>query len=202
MKRLILSFLTVCFLIIHYNAIAGKSKTIPFRDGFVVFHNQDTLRCKLRFTRKVSEGLIQVQRENYIDILTVKDVRSFSYYDETIKKSRTFVNVAFIPNLSTRKHELFVELIYGNEKLTIVNHKTLGYSTNAIQFNPFRSKTIVNNRYILDNQTGKVVPMSKEEVLRLMKSEEREVSSYIQTSGFRMKRVEEFIAVLDYYATL
>ena len=203
MKRLFVIFL----LCISFSALAQSfphpfKKKKPWHSGTVVFHNGDTLYGNLKFTRKVSEGLLQVRHGKQVKVFTVKDVLSFSYYDKKKNKTRRYLTLSMAPDLATREHEVFIEYIHGNNKFSLLNYKALGFSDQAVQINPFRTKTVVNKRYLLDNSTGKIVPLTKDNVLGLMDEERKEVMSYIHTSGMRLKTVEDYILLLDYHQSL
>ena len=174
----------------------------PWYNGTVVLQTGDTIAGPLKFTRKVSEGLLQMKKGRQVKVLTVKDVLSFSYYDKKKKKTRRYLTLSLLPDLATRKHEIFIEYIYGNNKVSLLNYKVLGFSEQTLQINPFRTKTVVNRRYLLDNNTGKILPLTKENALELMDEEKREVMSYIHSSGMRLKTVEDYISLLDYHQSL
>lgn len=203
MKRLfILTLFALCIVTSAKPATTKIKHSQPWHEGLVVLYSGDTIECKLKFTRKVSEGLLQVMKGKRIEILTVKDVAAFSYFDEEKKIVRKFITLSLMPDLSTRKHEIFIEYVYGNDKLSILNYKTLGFAPNTLQINPFRKKSVVNVRYLLNNDTGKVLPMSRENALELMDSEKQDVLSFIQAKGLRLKTVDDFISLLDYHKTL
>jgi hypothetical protein len=204
MKRLLVT-LPACilfFLLSVKTSATANNSPHKWHSGTVVMLSGDTIRANVYFTRKVAEGLLQVRKGNQIRILTVKDVISFSYFDENKNSERKFITVSLQPEQSTRSHEIFIELVYSNEQMAILNHKTLGFDNRKIQFNPFRKKIIVNNRYLLDNLSGKVLPMSKENALELMENEKKEILYYIQSNGVRLKTVEDFMALLDFHQSL
>ena len=89
MKRLLL--LVFCFLMVAEAAQARKKP--KFEKGFVVLHSGDTVHCKLRFTRKVAQGLVQIATDTTQQMLTVKQVSSFSFYDDEKHTERMFYNV-------------------------------------------------------------------------------------------------------------
>jgi hypothetical protein len=204
MKRLLI--LLLVWMSVHAVAGPGKKshadKHPLWHSGTVVLRSGDTLHCQLNFTRKVAEGLLQVMNGNQIHVLTVKDVISFSYFDEKKNIERKYLTLSLRPDLSTRRHEVFIEHVYGSKKLSILNHKTLGFATTGFQFNPFKKKVVVNYRYLLDNQSGEILPMSRENALQLMKEEKKQILTYIQTNGMRLKTVKEFIVLLDYHDSL
>ena len=201
MKRLLLlALLGFLFLTITYPTYCKNRP--EWHTGNVVFLSGDSLACQLKFTRKVSEGLLQILNGSSVRILTVKEVKSFSYYDEKQKRTRRFINVSLMPELSTRKHEIFIEDLYGNGVFSILNHRTIGYAENSIAINPFRKKTVVNHLYILDNSTGEVLPLSKENILAVMQTEKEQVTNYLEKSRTKLKSVSDYIALLEYHKSL
>jgi len=202
MKRLlILSLVLIPLLLLSKNSPVEFFNISDWHEGYVVTHSNDTINCFLQFTRKVSEGLIQIIDGNQVKVLTVKDVRFFSYFDKKKNTYRKFYAMNFRPNLSTREHEIFVEFIHGNDRVWLLNHKTMGFDTRW-HLNPFRKKSIVNNRYLFDQVTGNIMPMSKENVLKMMGSQKEEMLDYIQTKGMRLRNIDDYIALLDYHQTL
>jgi hypothetical protein len=201
MKRLLPSLLALFLSYVSFShPILDRSP--KWHEGFAVLNNGDTIRGQLQFTRKVSEGLLQVRKENKIEVLTVKDVTHFSFFDERTNSDRKFYTLSFQPESGKRPHEIFIEYIYGNRKVWIMNHKMLGFSKKVFQFNPFGKRTVVNQRYLLNHESGELLPMSKENALALMSGERREVLSFIQSNGLRLKTVDDFIALLDFQKSL
>jgi hypothetical protein len=201
MKRL----LEVCLLsvLLFIFVTTGEANKNPeFYKGTVKLFSGDTLTCQLRFTRKVSEGLIQIINDGKFQVLTVKDVSSFAFFDEARKTSRTFLNVSLKPEFSTRRHEVFVEVLHSNDVLAIVNHRTIGYSKKSFQFNPFRKKTVIDNLYLLEKGSGLILPLSKENVLAMMKENKATVETYLETSTLKFKQLSDYATLLDYQQTL
>jgi hypothetical protein len=200
MKRL-LCVLTV-LIFSHASGSGLHKRPTDFHNGIVVLHSGDTVKCKLKFTRKVAEGLIQVFSDDRIEILTVKQVRYFSFEDRQKKQVRTFYNISITPDLSTRRHEVFVELLYGGADILILNHKSLGFSDKAIQINPFRKKEVINRQYLFSKKTGIALPMSEENILAMMEEKKEEILPYLESSGLKLKSVADYIRLLDYHQSL
>lgn len=200
MKQLLVSLL-ICsplLLLAQYN---NNKQAKPWQKGEVVLHTGETFHCELRFNRFVTEGLLEIQKGSQVQMLTVKDVRAFSFFDERRHTTRTFYTLFLMPELSTREHEIFVEYVYGNKKFSILNHKTLAL-TRKFQFNPFKRKAVVDQRYLLDNITGKIVPLSKENALTFMQEQQKEILTYLHDNGMRLKTVSEFINLLEFHQSL
>jgi hypothetical protein len=167
-----------------------------------VFHSGDSIQCDLRFTRRVSEGLLQVRKDDKIQILTVKNVSHFRFLDETKQLERVFYNLTLIPQLSTRRHEVFVELVYTTKDISIVNHKTLGFSSKGFQINPFRKKAVVNTFYVVEKYSGLILPLNRTNMLQILDQNKTEVEAYLKSHNVRLKTVSDYISVLEFERTL
>lgn len=198
MKQLLPSFLFLFLLTTSLNALAEKGK--QWHDGIVTFHTGDTLHCKLRFTRIASEGLIQVLEQDQIRILTVKDVRSFSYVDKEKHRVRTFFSLPFQSDMATVKREVFLEHIYSSDNFSILNYKTMGFKERA--FNPLQRKSVVNKPYLLNNLTGEILPMSRENILLLMEDKKKTIISYLNNHNIKLRSLPEFIDLLNYHQSI
>jgi hypothetical protein len=197
MQRFLLLISLILFV-----ATPSSAKVKPWSNGSVVLLSGDTLACQLRFTRKVKEGLLQILKEGKIEqILTVKQVRSFEYWDEAKKKTRYFNTLSLQPELSGKKHEVFMEVMYADQYFSIVNHRTLGYSDNTWQVNPFRKKQVVDNAYLLENATGSVLPLSKENLLKMAGDKQAQLEIFLKK--FRaLKSLTDYMEVLEYHQAL
>jgi hypothetical protein len=196
MKRLLL---LLSFSLIFTFSFAKEK---PWRKGKVMLSNGDTLSCTLRFTRKVKEGLLQIQDgDNKLRILTVKQVRFFEFFDEKRNQLRFFKALSAQPELSGKKHQVFMEIIYRGAFYSIANHRMIGYSEKSFHINPFGKKTVVDNPYLLDHQTNEALPLSHENLLKVLRTNQREVNDFIQTNG-PPRSVNDYMKVLEYHQTL
>jgi hypothetical protein len=197
MKRLLLMW---CFCWLLVTPLLADKKP-PFHKGHVVLYTGDTLQCSLRFTRKVQEGLLEIVTDKTAQMLTVKQVSEFSYFDEKRQTERIFYNVSLKPELSSRSHEVFVELKHSNDELAIITHRTIGYSKKW-QINPFRKKEVTENYYLLEKHSRMVLPLSKESMLAMMKDDKKTIEAFLETSSIKFRQVSDFITVLDYQQSL
>jgi hypothetical protein len=196
MKRF-LPLLLLVFIVVT----SSFAKVKPWNKGKVVLISGDTVECQLQFTRKVKEGLLQILNGNTEQILTVKQVRSFEYWDEAKKKTRYFSMLSLQPELSGKKHEVFMEIMYSDQHFSIVNHRTMGYSDKTWQFSPFRKKVVVENSYLLENESGEVLPLCKENLLKMAGSKQVELDQFLQS--FRaLKSIRDYMEVLEYHQAL
>jgi hypothetical protein len=196
MKRLLW---LICFVFVSFMSVAEKNPA--FNSGRVVLHNGDTLVCKLRFTRKVSEGLLQILSDDKVQILTVHQVYSFSFFDEKRNKERHFSTVYLKPELSSRSHEVFAEVLHENDAVAVINHRTMGYAKKW-EINPFRKKTANDNYYLLEKETHLVLPLSKENILAVMNEDRSDIQAFLENSTLKFRQVSDYITVLDYQQSL
>lgn len=201
MKRLLFSLILILFFV-SFKVYSFPKKTSSWHRGTVVFLNGDSLRCIMKFTRKVPEGMLQIRRDNRIEILTVKDIRSFYFLDATKGKIRTFQNLAFVPVLSKRRHEVFIELIHDTRNFSILSHKTLGYSKRSIQLNPFRKKSVVTLFYLMDKRSSTLEPMSKEAAFQMMESKKEDIQKFLAGHPLKLRSLSDFILLVDFHDTL
>lgn len=168
--------------------------------GLVVLETNDTVPCKLRFNQMVPEGLLQVLDGENVLTLSVKDVKSFSFLDEKKNRYRRFFTLS-VPLNGYVNREIFLEYIYGNEKVSILNHKTMGLPHAYMEFSPIKQPAPINRQYLLNSVTGELLPMSKENALAFFDNK-RQIARYIDDHGIRFKRVSDFVKIFEYHRSL
>jgi hypothetical protein len=171
-----------------------------WNSGMVVLQTNDTITCKLRFNQMVPEGLLQVLDGENILTLSVKDVKSFLFFDAKRGRFRRFFTF-FLPLNNSISREMFMEYVYGNDRVSILNHKTMGFAHAYMEFSPFKQATILNRQYLLDAETGKLLPMSKENALSLI-ADNPEVNTFIQKNGIRFRKVSDYIRIFEFNKSL
>ena len=97
--------------------------------------------------------------------------------------------------------EMFLEYIYGNEKVSILNHKTMGLAHSYMEFTPFKQPVPVNKLYLLDCRTGKVLPMSEDNALSLL-DKRALVTGFIEANGIRFRKLSDYVRVFEYESSL
>lgn len=168
--------------------------------GTVVLETNDTVACTLRYSQMVPEGLLQVEDGDNILTLSVKDVRSFSFFDARRNRYRKFFTLA-VPLDGQKKREMFLEYVYGNDRVSILNHKTMGLAHGYLEFTPFRQPVPVSKQYLLNCKTGEVTPISEENALALLQQREK-VATYIQSNGIRFRRLSDYVKIFQYDRSL
>lgn len=168
--------------------------------GIVVLETNDTVACTLRYSQMVPEGLLQVEDGDNILTLSVKDVRSFFYYDAHRNRYRKFFTLA-VPLDGRRTREMFLEYVYGNDRVSILNHKTMGLAHSYMEFTPFRQPVPVNKQYLLNCRTGELMPISEENALSLLEKRQK-VAHYIESNGIRFRRLSDYVRIFEYDRSL
>lgn len=164
--------------------------------GVVVLETNDTVACMLRYNQFVSEGLLQVKDSDNILTLSVKDVKSFFFFDSLTSRYRKFFTLS-VPLNGQRSREMFLEYVYGNETVSILNHKTMGLAHAYMEFTPFKQPVPLNRQYLLDCRSGKVMPISVQNALALL-NKKQQVSRFIDENGIRFKKLSDYVKVFEY----
>lgn len=168
--------------------------------GIVVLETNDTVACTLRYSQMVPEGLLQVEDGDNILTLSVKDVRSFFFFDARRNRYRKFFTLT-VPLDGHKKREMFLEYVYGNDRVSILNHKTMGLAHSYLEFTPFRQPVPINKQYLLNCRTGELMPVSEENALSLLE-ERQKVSRYIESNGIRFRRLSDYVKIFEYDRSL
>lgn len=168
--------------------------------GLVVLETNDTISCTLRFNQMVSEGLLQALDGDNILTLSVKDVKSFLFFDPKKNRYRRFFTLS-IPLNGYVTREMFLEYVYGNENVSILNHKTMGLAHTYMEFSPLKQATPMNKQYLLDSSTGVLLPMSKENALSLLGNKEK-MASFIESNEIRFRKVSDYVKIFEYHRSL
>lgn len=204
MKRLLifLFFTTLFFPAkgqLASNSVASFSAT--WHAGKVAFNSGDTLSCQLRFNNALPVGVLQINAAGTILTIAPEDVSSFAWYDEKRRRMRKYYSLTVTTDeFST--HRTFMECIYDDQEVSILNHKTLGLPYEYMNYTRFISKpSRVNRRYIFQPSTGELLPMSRENALKVVE-DKTEVMSFIENHRIRFRSLEDYIDVFQYYANL
>jgi hypothetical protein len=203
MASLFFSFvLSASFL--HMPPPTNPSTTVHFypdwTPGVVVLESNDTIACTLRYNQMVPEGLLQVLDGETTLTLSVRDVKCFFFFDARKNRYRKFFTLS-VPIDAHIKREMFLEYIYGNEKLSILNHKTMGLTHAYMEFTPFKQPVPISKLYLLDSKTGRVMPVSEENALSLLTRKEA-IADFIQANGIRFRKLSDYIKVFEYERSL
>ena len=168
--------------------------------GVVVLETNDTVACTLRYTQMVPEGLLQVADGENILTLSVRDVKSFFFFDSHRKRYRKFFTLS-VPLDGQKSREMFLEYVYGNDRVSILNHKTMGLAHAYMEFTPFKQPVPVNKQYLLDCRTGKLMPISEENALSLL-DKKGQVANYIQDNDIRFHKLSDYVKIFEYDRSL
>jgi hypothetical protein len=184
---------------------ANDSKTTiqyfpGWTQGLVVLETNDTVACQLRFNQMVPEGLLQVLDGDNILTLSVKDVKCFFFFDAKKNRYRKFFTLS-VPMDGYVSREMFLEYIYGNDKVSILSHKTMGLAHSYMEYTPFKQAIPLNKQYLLDSRTGKLLPISEQNALSLLERKQ-EVSNFIQDNEIRFRKISDYVKVFEYDQSL
>jgi hypothetical protein len=168
--------------------------------GVVVLETNDTVSCSIRYNQMVPEGLLQVLDGNNILTLSVKDVKCFFYLDPGKNRYRNFFTLA-VPFEGKPSREMFLEYIYGNEHVSILNHKTMGLAHSYMEFTPFKQPIPLNKLYLLNTSTGEVLPISEKNALSFLEKKP-EVAAYIENNDIRFRKLSDYVKVFEYERSL
>jgi hypothetical protein len=168
--------------------------------GLVILETNDTVACSLRFNQMVPEGLLQVLDGKNVLTLSVKDVKSFTFLDKKKNRYRKFFTLT-VPLNGNIRREMFLEYVYGNDKISILNHKTIGFANAYMEFSPLKQVTPLNRQYLLDSASGQILRLSKENALSLL-DQKQKVTSFIQNNDIHFKRVSDYVKIFEYHRSL
>lgn len=168
--------------------------------GMVVLETNDTVNCTLRYNQMVPEGLLQVLDGEKILTLSVKDVKCFFFFDDRKNRYRKFYTLS-VPMNGYVHREMFLEYVYGNDRVTILNHKTMGLAHGYMEFTPFKHPVPVNKLYLLNGQTGELLPISEENALSVLEKKQQ-VAGFIESAGIRFRKLSDYVKVFEYDRSL
>lgn len=205
MKRL----LFVIILCISFLSTFAQFKTqtkgeysLVWHEGEIIFHTGDTLQCMLRYNQWLSVGTLQVLENN--DVITVpsKDVRAFSFFDRERSRWRRFSSMK-VNEEDAINGKVFLEHLYHNKQFSILNLRTVDVPYDYMNYTRLISKSVrISKKYLFDSRTGELLPLSKQNTLKLLEPRKEEIISFIQQQHLRFKRVADYINVLEYHNSL
>lgn len=204
MKPLLLAAFLLLFILNVQAQATGRSDaySLTWSRGIVVFPGGDSILCTLRYNQQLSNGTLQVMDGDQIIALSARDVVSFTFYDSTREKTRKFSAMPVdVENDAGQK--FFLEYIYHDQQFSILNHRTVDVPYAYMNYSRFVSKpTRVSKKYILNRSTGELMPLSKENTLRLMERRKEEILSFIEANRIRFKKTADYITVFRYHSSL
>ena len=197
MKRLLLPLLV--FFSASVLAQSHERFLLEWTHGVVIFKTGDTLTCDLRFNQTGTQPILQIVTEGHMLTVQTRDVGQFSFYDSLKNRHRVFASF-HNPNLPSQ--EFYMEKIYRDSQFAILNHKTME-KPDEFKLMPFASRPVRTYRkYLLNESTGEMLPLSRENLFQLLEPKKSEIESYVKTKGLRFRRVADFISVFEYHNSL
>jgi hypothetical protein len=202
MKRLLVG-LVFCLFLIHVQAqVSSDAYVLEWKSGSIYFKSGDTLACPVRYNHAASEGVLQVLEKDVVITLNPEDVDAFSFFDTRKMKERKFHSIT-IRKDAGQEHSFFMENLYSDNRFSIVNHRTMDVPYGYQNYTRLISKPVrISKKYVLDASTGELLPLSKENVLRLMNPKRQEVTDYIQSHRLRFKKTADYIDLFSYHSSL
>jgi hypothetical protein len=205
MKHLAASLL---FFAIITNAYCQDYTSYPinfthhWNEGKIVFHSGDTLSCQLRFNRTSLDNVIHVLDGDQIISVIAADVHSFSFFDIEKQRERNFISMT-LPALRADSQQFLVEKIYDDGKFSILTQRTFEMPFQSLQLIRFLGKPVpVYKKFVRDNESGQLLPLNKENTMKLLEARKSEVSTFIHERHIRFKRISDFINVFEYHNSL
>ena len=168
--------------------------------GLVVLETNDTVACALRYNQMVPEGLLQVLDGENILTLSVKDVKCFFFFDSKKNRFRRFFTLS-VPLNGYMRREMFLEYVYGNDKVSILNHKTMGLAHAYMEFTPFKQPIPLSKQYLMNCLTGELFPISEENAISLLEKK-REVAGFIESHDIRFRKLSDYVKIFEYDRSL
>jgi hypothetical protein len=197
MKRLLLP--TLILFSVTVSAQTSEKFSLEWTNGLVVFKTGDTLRCDLRFNQTGALPILQISRDAHVLTIPTKDVKLFSFFDDNRNRTRTFTTFADNQRSET---EYFMERIYADNHFSILNRKTMEVPQ-ELNFSRFFGKPIrTYKKYLLNESTGELLPLTRESLLHLLEPKRTEILSFVKTEHIRFRRISDFIRVFEFHNSL
>lgn len=175
--------------------------SMNWNEGAVIFATGDTVSCQVRYNLSATHSTLQIKGDDTILTILPKDVKVFSFFDPSKKKVRSFSSLKLEPYVPG--NEMFVETLYDDARFRILNHRTYGIPYEYMEYTRFISRPVkMSKRYILDLSTGELLPMSKENLLRLITKRKTEIAAFINKHNLKFKKVADYIALLQFHHSL
>lgn len=205
MKRLLFVTITCLSFLSTFAQFKTQTKleySPTWHDGEIIFNTGDTLQCKLRYNQWLSVGTLQVLENNNVITLPSKDVKDFSFFDGERSRWRRFSSMEMNEEDAV-SGKVFVEHLYHDKQFSILNFRTVDVPYDYMNYTRLISKPVrISKKYILDSRTGELLPLSKENTLKLLQSKKQEIVSFIQQQHLRFKRITDYINVLEFHNSL
>lgn len=174
--------------------------SLTWNKGYVVFASGDTLHCDLRFYQAISDGTLQVMDEHHTLTLSPSDVVEFMFYDENKSRIRKFSTMAVERSISRK---VFLENLYDDARFSILRQRTIDVPYEYMNVSRFISKAArISRKYILDTHTGVLLPLSKENMLRLLEDRQKEIAAFISHHHIRFRKVTDYVNLLQFHSSL
>lgn len=180
--------------------------------GTIVFEDDSEMSCNFSYNPSVSEGLLFVKTDSTSNAYGVTTVKSFSFFDDGMEIRRYFYALPVKERERGVLRKYFIELIHTANKISILGRNTVMVKVYRNRYNAFgatadaRSKAFYKDytTYLLDHRDNTLYTLSKSEILRMIDDKKTEVLDFIKQKRLRLeaKKIEDYIAIVDYYSAL
>lgn len=215
-----MSTFTTLFRISLFVFLGVNSPTAAAQDnaywieGKVTFKNGETQYCVLNYDATVSEGLLQIKEGKKTLTYTVKDVATFSFFDDYAGCWRKFYAFPLCLIQGGVTRDFFMEVVYNGSRWSILRKKerwvgSLTYRALSPEsyFVQRPEKKVKYARYyeicyMLDMESGEIEELTKSLFFASIDDKKKEIRNYIKENRLRFHTVEDFVSLLDYYHRL
>ena len=202
-------------LMLGFNSfVAQAQRNAYWIEGKVTFKNGETQYGVLNYDATVSEGLLQVKNSQRILTYTVKDVESFSFFDDHTEQWRRFYAFPLYLVQGGVVRDFFMEVVYRGKQWSILRKKERWAGSLAYQKLSPESYVLQRPKaklkyaryheicYLLNMETGEIEEMTKELFLTSLSSQAQKLKDYRKETRLRLHTIEDYITLLDYYHQL
>lgn len=194
--------------------VADAQENACWIEGKVTFKNGETQYCVLNYDATVSEGLLQIRENQKILTYSVKEVESFSFFDDYVGHWRRFYAFPLYLVRGGVTRDFFMELVYHGAQWSILRKKERWVGSYTYQMLSPESyfvrrpvKKLKYARYyeicyLLDMKTGKIEELTRDLLLASTQDQQTAIKDYIKEHRLRFHTVEDFVYLLEYYHQL
>lgn len=183
-------------------------------EGKVTFKNGHTQYCVLNYDATVSEGLLQVKEDRQLLTYSVREVESFSFFDDYAGQWRRFYSVPLYLTSGRVTRNFFMELVYHGPRWSILRKKERWVGSYTYQVLLPESYVIQRPEkkikyaryyevsYLLNMETGEIEELTEDALRTAVSDRQPAMRAYIKAHRLRFHTMDDFVEVLDYYHRL
>lgn len=199
-------WMTSVIVVAQYNAY--------WIEGKVTFKNGETQYCLLNYDGTVPEGLLRVKDGKKTLTYTVRDVESFSFFDDYTEQWRKFYTFPLYLVKGGVVRPFFMELVYRGSRWSILRKKERWVGSRTYQVLSPENRILQRPEkklkyaryyeicYMLDMHSGQLEELTPQLLFSSVKDEKHEMRRFVKENRLRFRTVEEYVSLLDYYHQL